>query len=113
MHTGDWKVDPNPLIGNKIDQTKLKEIGNKGVLAMICDSTNVLSHGRAGSEADVRTNLLKLMSNLKKRIIVTSFASNVARMETIFYCAEKTKRQISSTWCEKAHTHKRAITKCQ
>ena len=95
LHTGDWKVDPNPLIGNKIDQTKLKEIGNKGVLAMICDSTNVLSHGRAGSEADVRTNLLKLMSNLKKRIIVTSFASNVARMETIFYCAEKTKRQIS------------------
>ena len=95
LHTGDWKVDPNPLIGNKIDQTKLKEIGNKGVLAMICDSTNVLSHGRAGSEADVRINLLKLMSNLKKRIIVTSFASNVARMETIFYCAEKTKRQIS------------------
>ncbi len=95
LHTGDWKVDPNPLIGNKIDQTKLKEIGNKGVLAMICDSTNVLSHGHAGSEADVRTNLLKLMSNLKKRIIVTSFASNVARMETIFYCAEKTKRQIS------------------
>ena len=95
LHTGDWKIDPNPLIGNKIDQTKLKEIGNKGVLAMICDSTNVFSHGRAGSEADVRTNLLKLMSNLKKRIIVTSFASNVARMETIFYCAEKTKRQIS------------------
>ena len=95
LHTGDWKVDPNPLIGNKIDQTKLKEIGNKGVLAMICDSTNVLSQGRAGSEADVRTNLLKLMSNLKKRIIITSFASNVARMETIFYCAEKTKRQIS------------------
>ena len=95
LHTGDWKVDPNPLIGNKIDQTKLKEIGNKGVLAMICDSTNVFNHGRAGSEADVRTNLLKLMSNLKKRIIVTSFASNVARMETIFYCAEKTKRQIS------------------
>ena len=95
LHTGDWKVDPNPLIGNKIDQTKLKEIGNKGVLAMICDSTNVLSHGRAGSEADVRINLLKLMSNLKKRIIITSFASNVARMETIFYCAEKTKRQIS------------------
>ena len=95
LHTGDWKVDPNPLIGNKIDQTKLKEIGNKGVLAMICDSTNVFSHGRAGSEADVRINLLRLMSNLKKRIIVTSFASNVARMETIFYCAEKTKRQIS------------------
>ena len=62
---------------------------------MICDSTNVFSPGRAGSEQDVRTSLLKIMENKKKRIIVTSFASNVARMETIFYCAEKTGRKIS------------------
>ena len=95
LHTGDWKCDPNPLIGNTINQKKLKEIGDKGVLAMICDSTNVFSPGRAGSELDVRNSLLKIMSNLNKRIIVTSFASNVARMESIFYCAEKTGRQIS------------------
>ncbi len=95
LHTGDWKCDPNPLIGNTINEKKLKEIGDKGVLAMICDSTNVFSPGRAGSEMDVRKNLLKIMENLQKRIIVTSFASNVARMESVFYCAEKTGRKIS------------------
>jgi len=95
LHTGDWKCDPNPLIGEKIDEKKLKEIGNQNVLAMICDSTNVFNEGRAGSEADVRSSLLDIISNLKKKIIVTTFASNVARMETIFYCARKTNRKIS------------------
>ena len=95
LHTGDWKCDPNPLIGETINEKKLKEIGNKGVLAMICDSTNVFSSGRAGSELDVRKSLLNIMRNKSNRIIVTSFASNVARMESIFYCAEKLGRQIS------------------
>ena len=95
LHTGDWKVDPNPLIGDNIDEEKLKEIGNKNVIAMICDSTNVFSPGRAGSESDVRESLLKIIEKKTKRIAVTSFASNVARMESIFYCAEKTNRQIS------------------
>ena len=95
LHTGDWKIDPNPLIGEKINEKKLKDIGKKGILAMICDSTNVFNPGRAGSESDVRKNLLKIMSNKNKRIVVTSFASNVARMESIFYCAKKTGRQIS------------------
>ena len=95
LHTGDWKCDPNPLIGNKINEKKLKQIGEQGVLAMICDSTNVFNPGRAGSELDVRQSLLKIMQNKNKRIIVTSFASNVARMETIFYCAKKIERQIS------------------
>ena len=95
LHTGDWKIDPNPLIGNKIDQEKLKKIGNEGVLAMICDSTNIFNPGRAGSEADVRQSLLKIMSLKSKRIVITSFASNVARMETFFYCAEKIGRQVS------------------
>ena len=95
LHTGDWKVDPNPLIGGKINSERLKEIGDEGVLAMICDSTNVFSVGKSGSELDVRKSILNIMQRLKKRIIVTSFASNVARMETIFYCAAKTGRQIS------------------
>ena len=95
LHTGDWKVDPNPLIGANINSKRLKEIGNEGVLAMICDSTNVFSIGKSGSESDVRKSMLNVMSRLKKRIIITSFASNVARMETAFYCAEKTGRQIS------------------
>ena len=95
LHTGDWKVDPNPLIGNKVDEKKLKTIGEKGVIAMICDSTNVFSPGRAGSEYDVRESLLKIISNQNKRVLVTSFASNVARMESIFYIAKQTKRNIS------------------
>ena len=95
LHTGDWKVDPNPLIGNKVDEKKLRSIGDKGVIAMICDSTNVFSPGRAGSEKDVRESLLKIISSQKKRVLVTSFASNVARMESIFYIAKQTKRNIS------------------
>ena len=94
LHTGDWKIDPNPLIGGNIDQKKLKDIGDKGVIAMICDSTNVFSEGRAGSELDVRESLLKIIDVKNKRVVVTSFASNVARMETIFYCAKKTNRNI-------------------
>ncbi|OUX53014.1 MAG: MBL fold metallo-hydrolase [Pelagibacteraceae bacterium TMED287] len=94
LHTGDWKIDPNPLIGGDIDKKKLIEIGNKGVMAMICDSTNVFNEGRAGSELDVRESLLKIMQNKSKKIIITSFASNVARMETVFYCAKKTGRNI-------------------
>ena len=95
LHTGDWKIDPEPLIGEKINSDRLKEVGKDGVLAMICDSTNVFSMGKAGSELDVRKSLLNIMGSLKKRIVVASFASNVARMETAFYCAEKTGRQIS------------------
>ena len=94
LHTGDWKVDPNPLIGDKINSKRLKEIGEEGVLAMICDSTNVFSPGRAGSELDVRESLLKIMETKNKKILVTSFASNVARMETIFYCAKTTGRTL-------------------
>ena len=94
LHTGDWKIDPNPLIGGNIDQKKLEDIGKKGVIAMICDSTNVFSEGRAGSELDVRESLVRIMESKNKKIIVTSFASNVARMETIFYCAKKTGRNI-------------------
>ena len=95
FHTGDWKVDPQPLVGKKVDEDKLKEIGSEGVLAMVCDSTNVFNIGRAGSESDVRKNMLNVMSRQKKRILVTSFASNVARMETVFHCSKKIGRHIS------------------
>ena len=94
LHTGDWKIDPNPLIGRNIDQEKLKKIGDEGVSVMICDSTNVFSPGRAGSESDVRESLLKIVEKKTNRVLVTSFASNVARMESIFYCAKKTGRSI-------------------
>ena len=94
LHTGDWKIDPNPLIGGQIDEKKLKLIGDSGVSAMICDSTNIFSPGRAGSESEVRDSLLRIMEIKTNRVLVTSFASNVARMETIFYCAKKTGRNI-------------------
>ena len=94
LHTGDWKIDPNPLIGGTIDEAKLKKIGDNGVSAMICDSTNIFSPGRAGSESDVRDSLLRIMELKTNRLLVTSFASNVARMESIFYCAKKTGRNI-------------------
>ena len=94
LHTGDWKIDPNPLIGSQIDEQKLKSVGNNGVSAMICDSTNIFSPGRAGSESDVRDSLLRIMEIKTNRILVTSFASNVARMESIFYCAKKLGRNI-------------------
>jgi ribonuclease J len=94
LHTGDWKIDPNPLIGSQIDEKKLKSIGESGVSAMICDSTNIFSPGRSGSESDVRDSLLKIIQIKTNRILVTSFASNVARMESMFYCAKKTGRNI-------------------
>ena len=94
LHTGDWKIDPNPLIGGMIDEAKLKKIGDNGVSAMICDSTNIFSPGRAGSESEVRDSLLRIMELKTNRLLVTSFASNVARMESIFYCAKKTGRNI-------------------
>ena len=95
LHTGDWKCDPDPLIGENINSKRLQEIGKEGVITMICDSTNVFSAGRAGSELDVRKNMLKVLERLNKRVIITSFASNVARMESAFYCAEKAGRQIA------------------
>ena len=89
LHTGDWKCDPDPLTGDNMNSKRLKEIGEEGVLTMICDSTNVFSAGRAGSELDVRKNLLKVFQRLKKRIIVTSFASNVARWKLFFIVLSK------------------------
>ena len=83
------KLPGGYLVGGILDEEKLKKIGDSGVSAMICDSTNIFSPGRAGSESDVRDSLLKIMELKTKRILVTSFASNVARMESIFYCAKK------------------------
>ena len=69
LHTGDWKIDPNPLLGNKTDIKKLKEIGDNGVIAMICDSTNIFNPGRSGSELEVRDSLLKIIETKKKTYI--------------------------------------------
>jgi ribonuclease J len=83
FHTGDWKIDPEPLLGERTDEATLKRLGEEGALAMVCDSTNVFVEGEAGSEATVRANLEKLVKTRKCRVAVTCFASNVARVESI------------------------------
>ncbi len=87
VHTGDWKIDPEPLIGDLTDEAMLQRIGDEGVLAMVCDSTNVFVEGEAGSEAMVRANLKKLIKGRKGRVAVTCFASNLARVESIALAA--------------------------
>ena len=87
FHTGDWKIDPDPLIGDLTDEAMLQRIGDEGVLAMVCDSTNVFVEGEAGSEAMVRTNLRKLVKGRRGRVAVTCFASNLARVESIALAA--------------------------
>ena len=94
LHTADWKIDDDPLIGEKTDVKKLTELGKKGVLAMVCDSTNIFNLGSSGSESLVRTGLLTVLEKMKNRIVITSFASNVARMETVFKVAEKIGRHV-------------------
>ncbi len=94
LHTADWKIDEDPLIGEKTDIKKLTDIGKKGVLAMVCDSTNIFNLGSSGSESLVRSGLFTVLEKMKNRIVITSFASNVARMETVFKVAEKIGRQV-------------------
>lgn len=86
-HTGDWKIDPDPLIGETTDEAKLRAMAEEGVLAMVCDSTNVFVEGTAGSEAEVRVKLTEVIKNCKGKVAVTAFASNVARVETALKAA--------------------------
>ena len=95
LHTGDWKIDMAPQIGEAVDETALRALGKDGVLAMICDSTNVFSPGEAGSEEGVRAELSKLIGEYDgKGIAVASFASNVARMESIMMAAKDNDRSV-------------------
>ena len=89
VHTGDWKIDPAPQLGEVTDESALKKLGDDGVLALVCDSTNALVNGESGSEADVKKSLTELIGTLKTgRIAVTAFASNVARLDTIAKAAQ-------------------------
>ena len=90
-HTGDWKIDDDPVVGKAIDFNELKS-NTKDILAMVCDSTNVLTKGRSGSESEVKNNLTEVIKGIKNRVFVTSFASNVARLETIAHAAKEANR---------------------
>lgn len=95
LHTGDWKFDPEPLVGPASDEAALRRLGEEGVLAMIGDSTNALVEGQSGSEAEVRKGLDNLVGQFDTRIAVACFASNVARLETIAKVAAAHDRQVA------------------
>ena len=94
LHTGDWKIDPDPVIGKVTEYERLKAFGDEGVDAIVCDSTNVLSEGRSGSEADVSTALNKVVAESTGRVVVTTFASNIARLSSIAKAAVDNGRHI-------------------
>lgn len=94
FHTGDWKLDPDPLVGEATSAKKMKAIGDGGVLALVCDSTNVFNLDASGSEKTVRDNLTQIMQGKSGKIFITTFASNVARVETIARVAQATGRHL-------------------
>ena len=94
-HTGDWKLDPEPMLGEETDVARIKKLGDDGVLALVCDSTNALQQGHSGSEAKVRESLIHLIGTLKGRVAVTAFASNVARLDSIAHAARSHGRHIA------------------
>ncbi len=94
LHTGDWKFDPDPLIGPAYDIARLEKLGDEGVLAMICDSTNAMRPGDSGSEAAVRRALVDLVGRCRNRVVVACFASNVARLESAAAAAAAHDRHV-------------------
>ena len=95
FHTGDWKIDYNPQMGKGLEKTKLIELANQNILAMVCDSTNVFEKGYSGSEEDVISTLTKIINNSKNRVFVTTFASNIVRLRTISKIAITAGRRVA------------------
>jgi ribonuclease J len=94
LHTGDWKIDPTPVIGPPTDEAKLRALGDGGCLALIGDSTNAVREGRSPSEADVAKCLADLIRNAPARVAVTTFASNVARLRAVAEAAALCEREV-------------------
>ncbi|MEM8935592.1 MAG: ribonuclease J [Pseudomonadota bacterium] len=94
LHTGDWKIDRAPTLGPKTDAKKIQTLGDAGLMAMVCDSTNVLSEGESGSESDVRDTLISMIGKLEGRVVVTTFASNVSRVLSICEAAAASDRTV-------------------
>ena len=95
LHTGDWKIDPQPVIGRKTDIDALRRLGEEGVLAAVCDSTNVFVPGRSGSESEVAARLEAVIAMCKGRVAVTAFASNVARMQSVIKAGAGAGRHVA------------------
>ena len=94
LHTGDWKIDPEPALGPLVDDNAIRKLGDDGLLAMVCDSTNVLSAGESGSESRVRENLAAVIGAQEGRVAVTTFASNVQRVVSICQAAYDNDRSV-------------------
>ena len=94
LHTGDWKIDPTPILGDRTDEAKLRALGEEGCLALIGDSTNSVREGRSPSEADVAKTLTELIKAAKGRVAVTTFASNVARLRAVVEAARAAEREV-------------------
>ncbi|RVT40909.1 ribonuclease J [Sphingobium algorifonticola] len=94
FHTGDWKLDDRPLLGVPSTPEQLTAVGDKGVLALVCDSTNVFNPEASGSEGDVREGLMEVVGAARQRVLVTTFASNAARLQTLGEVANATGRQL-------------------
>lgn len=95
IHTGDWKLDFAPMVGPVSDEETLRRYGDEGVLAMVCDSTNVMVEGESGSESHVRDHLRDVIMGCDKRVLVTTFASNISRLESIVYAGIEAGRSVA------------------
>jgi ribonuclease J len=95
LHTGDFKLDPEPLVGPPTDEAAFAALGEEGVIAMVCDSTNAMVDGHSGSEGNVRRSLSDLIGSLNGRVAVTCFASNVARVESVALAARNAGRSVA------------------
>ncbi|MDH2400829.1 ribonuclease J [Bradyrhizobium sp. SSUT18] len=94
LHTGDWKIDPTPIIGRPTDEKRLRELGDQGLLALIGDSTNAVRDGRSPSEAEVARSITEIVKAAKGRVAVTTFASNVARLKAVAIAAKAADREV-------------------
>jgi ribonuclease J len=94
LHTGDWKIDPTPILGDRTDDRKLRALGEEGCLALIGDSTNAVRDGRSPSESDVARTIAELVKNARGRVAVTTFASNVGRLRSVAEAARAAGREM-------------------
>ena len=94
LHTGDWKIDPTPILGDRTDEKKLRALGEEGCLALVGDSTNAVREGRSPSESDVAKTIAELVRTASGRVAVTTFASNVARLRTVADAARAADREV-------------------
>ncbi len=94
FHTGDWKLDPDPIVGPPTDENRLKKLGDEGIDVLVCDSTNATREGSSISEVDVAKTLEEIIASAKQRVVVTTFASNVARIKSVAEAAYKSGRYV-------------------